>query len=155
MGKKFMWSVPQSFKVKLGGNYFVDCDSLIDFRGSSLFTLKRRDEDGLLGIDFDIYDAKKKKVATVRRGTVVDGDRESYQITHEPHHYVVREKNTGRVICEIKRREHAIDSELEVSVDLFTPSGFHLVAGPEQTNIGGVMMGGNVFQKCRVGIGVN
>lgn len=148
-----MWSVPQSFKVKLGGNLYIDCGSLIDYRGTPLFTLKRRD-DGLLGIDFDIYDAKRKKVATVRRGTIVDGDRESYEITHAAHHYQVRDKETGRVICDIKRAGQAVDSELEVSVDMFTPSGFHLVAGPEQTNIGGAVIRGGTFEKCGVGIGV-
>ena len=150
-----MWSVPQSFKVKLGGNFYIDCDSLIDFRGSPLFALKRREEDGLLGIDFDIYDATKKKVATVRRGTIVDGDRENYEIVHGAHHYVVREKKTGRVICEIKRQSQAVDSELEVSVDMFTPSGFHLMAGPEKTNLGGITIRGGTIAKCRVGISVN
>jgi len=149
-----MWHVPQSFKVKLGGNFYIDCDSLIDFHGSPLFTLKRREEDGLLGIDFDIYDSKKKKVATVRRGTIVDGDRETYEIAHGAHHYVVREKKTERLICEIKRADQAVDSELEVSVDMFTPSGFHLVAGPEQTNIGRGVFSGCTIAKCRIGISV-
>jgi hypothetical protein len=150
-----MWSVSQSFKVKLGGNYYIDCGSLIDFHGSPLFTVKRREEDGLLGIDFDIYDAKNKKVATVRRGTVVDGDKEGYDISYAPHHYTVTEKNSGRIICEIKRAGQSLDAVLEVSVDMFTPSGFRLIAGPTATNIGGAYLSGNTFAKCGVGISVN
>ena len=150
-----MWSVPQSFKVKLGGNYYIDCGSLIDFSGSPLFTLKRREEDGLLGIDFDIYDATKKKIATVRRGTIVDGDRTAYDFVHGAHHYQVKDKKDGRVICDIKRAGQSEDSELEVSVDLFTPSGFHLIAGPNATNIGGIVISGNTSVKCGVGISVN
>ena len=150
-----MWSVPQSFKVKLGGNYYIDCDSLIDFGGMPLFTLKRREEDGLLGIDFDIYDSQKAKVATVRRGTIVDGDRDGYEIRHAPNHYTVREKKSGRLICDIKRRDKSPDAELEVSIDMFTPSGFHLLAGPQATNIGGNVFVGCTMEKCRTGMSVS
>jgi hypothetical protein len=61
---------------------------LVDYKGSSLFTVKRRESDGLLGIDFDVYDPKGKKVATV----------------------------------------------------------------PDQTNIGGIQMSGNIIDTCQVGI---
>jgi hypothetical protein len=150
-----MWSVTKSFKVKLGGNYYIDCGSLIDFKGTPLFILKRRDEDGLLGIDFDIYDANRTKVATVRHGTIVDGNREAYELKHGPHHYTVIDRKDGRVICEIKRAGQSADSELEVSVDMFTPSGFHLIANPDQTNVAGNFLKGNLFKNCGVGVAVN
>ncbi len=150
-----MWAVTKSFKVKLGGNTYIDCGSLIDFRHTPLFTLKRRDEDGLLGIDFDIYDAAGKKVATVRRGTIVHGNAADYEFTHGAHHYVVKEKKTGRTICDIKRAGNAVDSELAVSVDMYTPTGFHLVASQGKTNIGGITMSGCTMAGCGVGVSVN
>jgi hypothetical protein len=147
-----MWHIDPKCKVKLGGNYYIDVDRLVDYKGSSLFTLKRRESDGLLGIDFDIYDAEGKKVATVRHGNIVSGDKQNYEITHDPHHYTVTEKATGRVICDIRRRDAAQDAEMEVAVDLFTPDGFHFQADPDKTNLRGMQLSGNTVQSCQVGI---
>jgi hypothetical protein len=137
---------------KLGGNYYLNVERLVDYEGSSLFTVKRRESDGLLGIDFDVYDAKRKKVATVRHGTVVAGDTQNYEITHDPHHYTVKEKNSGRIVCDIRRRDAAEEADIEISVDLFTPDGFHFQADPNKTNIGGIQMSGNIVDGCQVGI---
>jgi hypothetical protein len=147
-----MWQVDPKCKVKLGGNYYINVDRLVDYKGASLFTVKRRDSDGLLGIDFDLYDANRKKVATVRHGTVVAGDAANYDITHDPHHYTVKEKSTGRVVCDIRRRDTAKDAEIEVAVDLFAPDGFHFQASPDQTNVGGAQLRGNTFDTCQTGI---
>jgi hypothetical protein len=149
-----MWKIEPKAKVKLGGNYYIDVEHLVDYRGTSLFTVKRRESDGLLGIDFDVYDPKGKKVATVRRGTIVDGDADAYEITHDAHHYTVTEKKSGRVVCDIRRREHAKDAEIEVAVDLYTPDGFHFQATPEQTNIGGAQISGCTTANCTVGIAI-
>ncbi len=147
-----MWHVDRNSKVKLGGNYYINVERLVEYKGSSLFTVKRRESDGLLGIDFDVYDAKGKKVATVRHGTVVAGDAQNYEITHDPHHYTVKEKNSGRIVCDIRRRDAAEGADIEVTVDLFTPDGFHFQADPHQTNIGGIQMSGNIIDTCQVGI---
>ena len=56
-----MWEVSKDFKVKLGGNYFINTPNLIVEKGISLFRLFRR-EDGFLGIDFDIYNSKGTKL---------------------------------------------------------------------------------------------
>jgi len=147
-----MWEVDPKCKVKLGGNFYINVDRLVDYKGSSLFTVKRRDSDGLLGIDFDLYDAKGKKVATIRHGTVVSGDAKHYDITHDPHHYTVKEKNTGRVICDIRRGDTAKDADIEVAVDLFTPDGFHFKASADQTNLGGMQLRGNTVDTAQTGI---
>ena len=147
-----MWHVDRNCKVKLGGNFYINVERLVDYKGSSLFTVKRRESDGLLGIDLDVYDPKGKKVATARHGTVVAGDAQNYEITHDPHHYTVKEKSTGRVVCDIRRRDAAEEADIEVTVDLFMPDGFHLQADPDQTNIGGIQMSGNIIDTSQAGI---
>ena len=140
-----MWEITDQFKVKLGGNYYINTPDIIVAHGQSLFKIERR-EDGHLGIDFDIYASDGEKVATIRRGNIVQGDDKKYEIKKDYHHYWVKEKETGRSICDIKQKSKAEgDCEIEVSVDLYTKSGFHLIADPEKTNIGGITISGNTF----------
>ena len=131
-----MWQVTENFRVVIGGNTYSQVGSIISYKGQSLFTLRRHD-DGTLGIDFDIYGADGKKIATIKRNQVYEGNKDDYQLDCTADRCTLTEKNTGRIICEIKKRKEAEPAELEVSVDLYSPSGFHLEATPEGTNVGG------------------
>lgn len=147
-----MWTTPENFRVKIGGNYYINVQNIIVADGVSLFTLKRR-EDGLLAIDFDVYDESGDKVATVRNGNIVQHDSERFQAHKEHHRYWIEEKSSGRVICDVRKDSKAEDgSELEVSVDLFTKSGFHFIASSEETNLGGMVLRGNTMSGCQTGI---
>ena len=46
-------------------------------------------------------------------------------------------------------------AELDVHVRMYLPDGFLLDAGPEETNLGGVTMRGNVFENCGAAIAIN
>jgi hypothetical protein len=149
---RIMWDLEKEFRVKLGGNYYINCGSLISVNGQPLFTVKRRD-DGVLGIDFDIYDKDRTKIATIRGGTIVAANGGDYVFRIGVDHYRI-EDAAGKMICDIKRKGKAQNAELEVAVDLFTPSGFHLIATPESTNIGGATMIGNTFKDCGTAINI-
>jgi hypothetical protein len=139
-----MWKMEDNFKVKIGGNYYINTPNIVSFRGTPLFTLKRRENDLLLGIDFDIYDKNGARIATVRNGNVVQGNENDYEIKRLADHYIVIERTTERVICDIRKRlEAEVGVELEVAVKLYTPSGFLFEATPTQTNL----PGNNVFRK--------
>lgn len=147
-----MWKVAEHFRVRIGGNTYIDCANLVVFRGEPLFNL-RRHEDGYLGIDFEIYNQEGRRIATVRRNEVYVGDRQAYPIEGTMNRYVVTERDTGRVICDIRKREDADPAELDVSVHLYTPSGFLFDATPDQTNLpGGNVLRGNVIQGCGTAI---
>ena len=60
------------FRVILGGNTYINTPNLVVFKGKPLFTIKRS-SDGLLGIDFDIFDKGGNRVAAVRNGIIVQG----------------------------------------------------------------------------------
>jgi hypothetical protein len=148
-----MWTTPANFRAKLGGDYYIDTPNMIVAHGENLFRLRRREEDGLLAVDFDIYDADGSKVATVRNGNVVQHDSDRFHTNKEHHRYWITEKGTGRILCDIRKVSKAEDgSEIEVSVDLFTKAGFHIIAGPEATNIPGAVFRGNIMQGCAAGI---
>jgi hypothetical protein len=127
-----------------------------------LFSVIRRD-DGILGINCEIYNHEGKLIASVHRGKVLASDSD-YTETNEPGLYRLIERKTNRVLAEIKRGNpqsnvlpksliypdgppksfravQIIESqlrerpvELEVTVDLYTSKGFRLMAGPDFTN---------------------
>lgn len=148
-----MWEVAERFKVKLGGNYFINCKSLISCNDEWLFRLYRRDSDGHLGIDFDVYDSSGNKIATVRNSNVVDGDPSAYRIAHGATQKTITEAASGRVIVKIDKEPP--DAELAVSVDMFLPnSGFRLIADEGSIQIPGFMSKGSVFANVDCGIAI-
>ena len=146
--QKLMWKMEDNFKVKIGGNYYINIPNIVSFQGTPLFTLKRRENDSLLGIDFDIFDETGTRVATVRNGNVVQGNEEDYQIQRLADHYIVTERATKRVICDIRKKlEAEAGVELEVAVKLYTPSGYLFDATPTHTNLpGNNVIGNNIFE---------
>lgn len=151
-----MWEVAENYRVRIGGNTYINCGQLIVFRGQPLFNLRRND-DGYLGIDFDIYNAQGRKIATVKRNEIYYGgkDKDRYQIEGTANRYTLTDTKTGQIICDIKKREDAHPAELEVSVHLYTPSGFLFDATPEQTNLGGMVLRDNVISNCGTGLAIN
>lgn len=150
-----MWTIEDKFKVKLGGNYYIDTPNLIEYKGEPLFELKRADNTGLLGISFNIYNEAGSKIAAVKEGRIYQGDKDAYSVEIGADRYTLTDRGTDRVICDIKKRAMAHPAELDVSVTLYTKDGFLIEATPEQTNLGGIVMRGNTMSGCRVGIGIN
>lgn len=148
-----MWTVEDRFSVKLGGNTYINTPNLVVYKGEPLFRVYRSESDGILGIDFDVFDASGTRVATFRKSIVVQGDSDNYVIKSGHEEYEVTNKASGQLIAKVRRRG-AEGAEMEVSVRLYTPDGFLLDATPTQTNIGGVLMTGNVFENCGAGIAI-
>jgi hypothetical protein len=141
-----MWEIAENFKVKLGGNFYINTPVLVAFKGTPLFTLKRHDDNGYLGIYFEIYNAKGEHIASVKRNEIYYGDKTAYEINGSMTRYIFSEKASGRVICDIKRYQAALPAELDVSVQLYTPSGFLFDATPEGTNLPGLY----VVRNCTI-----
>ena len=141
------------FAVKLCGNTYINTPNLIVYKNTPIFKILRSEQNGMLGIDFDVYDSNGPRVATIAKGIVVQGDTANYTITTGHEEYTVKENSTNRQIVSVKRRG-VQGAELEVSVDLYTPSGFHLNATPTHTNIGGMTVSGCTFQNCGAAINI-
>ncbi len=141
-----MWTIEDQFKIKLGGNHYIDVPNLIVARGESLFRVKRREEDGLLAVDFDVYRADGTKVATIRSAHVVSEQHPDYDYHKERHRYYVIERSTGRIVCDVRQVTKAEgDCEIEIAVDLFTKSGLHIVASSDRTVVGRSSISGMTF----------
>ncbi len=148
------WKVEERFKVKIGGCTFINTPNLVKYGDELLFKCYRSISDSLLGIDFDIYDESGDKVATIRKGMIVDGDEDKYSIVEDFDHFTITEKFSGRIICEIRKREEAEgDVEFELFVKMYTKSGFLFEATPTRTNT--LFITGVVFEDCKVGIQIN
>jgi hypothetical protein len=131
-----MWKVTDKFRVRIGGNTYINVGTLVAYKGDSLLTLKRSDEDGVLGVFFDIYDKNGKRVAAVRRNEIYVGNKDDYEVDGSATQWTLRNKHDGAVICDI-RRESGSEDELTVAVKLYTPSGFLFDATPDATNLPG------------------
>ena len=140
-----MWEVEENFRVRIGGNTYINTSNILVYSGKSLFTLKRHSDNGYLGIYFEIYDASGQHLASVKRNEIYVGDKNAYKIQGSLNRYVVTERATDQIICDIEKRHEAHPAELDVSVKLYTPSGFFFNASPNQTNMGGITMTGNTF----------
>ncbi len=146
-----MWDVEEKFKVIIGGNTYIDTPNIVVYKGTSLFKIMRS-EEGLLGIDFDIYDKEGKRAATIRKNVIVQGNQSEYTIKTGMDRYTLTGNKTNRVICDIKKRTEATNSEIELSVKLHTPDGFLFDATPTETNIGGIKITGGTISNCGAGI---
>jgi hypothetical protein len=150
------WQVPEHFKVLIGGNTYIDCPTIINYKGQSLFELKRSDTDGFLGINFDVYGKDGSKVSTVRNGQFVGATPSGYETDEAMDHYVLIERATGRRVCEVKLRSKASgDAELEVSAQMYMPDGRLVRFDPNQTNLGGITMTGSVFEACGAAVRID
>jgi hypothetical protein len=141
-----MWEVVDRFKIRLGGNVYINIRTLVELDEEPLFTLKRHDETSYLGIYFEIYDSAGHHVASVKRNEIYYGDKDKYRIDGSIDRYVFSERESGRVLCDIKRYEAAHPAELDLSLRLYTPSGFLFEATPEQTNLPGWSIRGCTFE---------
>jgi len=143
------------FSVKLGGNTYINTPVLISYQGTPLFTVSRN-EGGYLAIDFEVYDASRHKITSVKKNKIYP---------HKDHkaNYALEgaagtgdtlaliDKDTGKSIVEIKRRSAATE-ELDVSVSTFLPNGTLLLLGPDSSNIKGNQFTGCTFKNSNVGI---
>lgn len=150
------WVVPQHFKVLIGGNTYIDCPIIVDYKGQSLFELYRSDADGFLGINFDLHAKDGSRVATIRHGQFVGAIPSGYQIDGSLDRYTLMETATGRSVCDIRLRTRAReDAELDVSAQMYLPDGKLLVFSPTETNLGGIVMRGCTFQACGAAIRID
>lgn len=148
-----MWLREGEFRIRPGGNTYINVPTLIAFKGGPLFAVFRQ-EDGYLGIDFEVYDSQGKQVASIRKNNVYSGDTEAYTVEGSQDRTYLKEKSSGRILVDLKKRQDAAPSELDVSVRTYLPNGQLLDLGPHSSNLGGVRMTDNIFQGLPVGIAI-
>lgn len=147
-----MWEVENQFIVKIGSNTYINVPEIIVYDDKPLFKIVRAKNTNLLGVDFDIYDKKGVKVATIRRGMIVQGDENNYIIRKDYDHFTIKEKSSGRMICEIKKRDKAKNVELDLNVHMYTKDGFFINVTPNGTNVKGLLIKNSTFRNVKRGL---
>ncbi len=133
------WKVEENFIVVLGGNTFVNTPNLIMYRGESIFTIERNVDSGYSGISFRIFDETGVKFATIGQNRLFENRKykgpKSVILEGSVHDYIIKERPSDRVICNIKQKVAAKPAELDVSVSLYMPDGFLFEADPNSINL--------------------
>lgn len=148
-----MWIKEQEFAVRLGGNTFINVPVIMAFKGEPLFQIFRSDGNYELAIDFEVFNSKGEKIATVKKNRIyphhahkaaftIDGTENTLRLT---------DKSTGTILVEIKKGL-AAQSGLDVSLNTYLPDGRLLSATPEGCSLPGIFFGNNTIQNCKVGI---
>ena len=128
-----MLEVAEKFQVRLGGNIYINTPRMIVYKGAPLFQLRRNHNEGMLEVDFDVFDASGRRVSVFRKGIVARGESAPFMITAHHNEYRVNQRASGRAIVIVKW--HFGSGDLDVWLELYTPSGFLIVASPTETNL--------------------
>jgi hypothetical protein len=148
-----MWLKEKEFTIRLGGCLFIDQPILIAFQDEPLFGVVRH-EDGQLGIDFEVFDAGRNKLATVKRNQIYSTHKDRFKLEGSADQISMIDVSSGDVLVDIKKRVAAAPAELDVSVRTYLPDGRQMILGPQFSNIAGIFLAGNTFKSNR-GAGVN
>lgn len=127
--------VPENFKTRIGGNFYVDTPNLVVYSDSTILRVER-DDSGDLHVMLAIYDSSGRRTALVEDTSVVDGSAGDFTVTQTEHSYNVREKASGRVICKLQRCAATRSMDLDAFILTHAPDGFFIHANPMQTNMG-------------------
>ena len=148
-----MWQVEREFAVRFGGNTYIGTPDLVVYQGRSLFRMRRGD-DGTLGIDFNVFDARGKRMARIVKNVLVAGNEAKYLIESGADAYAITERSNGRVIVRVQRRD-ANGAALDAHVRMYLPNAFLLDAGPTHTNLGGAVLVDIVYRNCEAAIRID
>jgi hypothetical protein len=151
-----MWLQEADFIVKIGGATFANVATILMFGKIPIFRLYRQD-DGYLGIDFEIYGSEGERIATIRRNNVYWGDRERFSIEGGPDETVLYAKTpNSRIktpILDIRKRAASAPAELEI-VSLITalPDKRILRAGLDYFDLPGLSLQHVTIQNWDTGV---
>jgi hypothetical protein len=103
-----MWFLEKKFKIIIGGNTYIDVPDLVVYKGETLFTLKRHDRNGELGIYFELYEASGVHIASVKRNQIYPTGRqgELYRLHGSADEYVLLRTDTGQNVCQNPEEAH-------------------------------------------------
>ncbi|MBW8049368.1 MAG: hypothetical protein FVQ77_03300 [Cytophagales bacterium] len=143
--------------VKIGSNYYINCKHIIVFQQQDVLTVTDT-KGNSIKINFDIFSPNGKKVAAVKDGQLVEGNKDLYDIKSSDKEYTFMEKSTNRIICYVKRtfNKEKNRCELQIWADMYMPSGFYFQCTPETTNVPLLnMMKGSTFTGAESAIILN
>jgi hypothetical protein len=171
-----MWYIEKDFVVKLGGTLFLHCQSLVDYKGDCLFTLRKNRGDKFLEIDLTVYNKHRHRQAVFVSGAVTEGAEYDFRIINEPAFYCIHDLNRRADLLRLKRVDipedrvssddnpietrlwrnlpRSVDTQIEVDLDIYAPDGERLIATPDSTNCPGSTFMGVIMEDAGTGVAV-
>lgn len=128
--------LPENFKTHIAGNFYVNTPRLIVCGDETILRVDREDSSGDLKVRMKVYDSEGHCAAKIEDTRVVEGACEDFRVVMTDRNYVVRERQTGRSLCEIRRSAAARQTDIDVFVLTHSPKGFFIHANPKQSNTG-------------------
>ncbi|MGF1484118.1 MAG: hypothetical protein ACFBZ8_07125 [Opitutales bacterium] len=172
-----MWYLENDFVVKLGGTLFLNCQSLVDHRGETLFTLRKNRTDNFLEVDLQVFDRNEYRTAIFKAGVLESGAEYDFRVINEPAFYSVHDLNRRVDLVNLRRVQlpqdrrnleahdletrlwrnlpETVEVQIEVDLDLYTPSGFRFIASPDSTNCPGSTFMGVIMEDAGTGVCVD
>jgi hypothetical protein len=146
--------------VTIATNTFIQVPIILQYEDTPLIQIVKSQEAGFT-TEIPIYHPDGTYLAKVtgsRLFTTQDGNKAGLTLEHPPQKTVCKLGN--KILFEIERAEAAA---LKTSAELYTPDGYFVKCSDPQTTglydasekairIGGLIMWGNVFGGCRIGI---
>lgn len=138
--------VPKNFKTRIAGNFYENTPDLIVCRDETLLRIDRDDSTGELDVEMLVFDSSGRRQALINGRNVTHGNSGDFRIHSTDQSYVVRERATGRTICEIRRCVSSRGMGVDVFVLTHSPDGFFIHANPVQSNIGAKKATGETYR---------
>lgn len=153
--------IKQPMTVRFGGNLFINTPNVLVYKGQPFLTVEQYD-DGVLGVDFSIYDGSGKECIKVSKSIPVwnDGNYDFVK-SHDGYDAFfswngVRKYGDIRLMS-IKRTSQDEANGISVDVNFITylPDGRHMYATPIHLELPGAnIITGCVFKNGTNGINI-
>lgn len=134
----------------LGGCYFINCKSLISYRGQDICTFADW-FDPIASVGLDVYSADHKLEARVQHGKLVLGSTTRFKLKRSATEFSLIDGSTDRIICMLKMVPSTMPEascQVNVWLDIYTHGAagyFH--CDPMTSNEPFIQsMGGAVFK---------
>ena len=107
-----------------------------------------RQDDGYIGINFEVFGADGNKLASVKCDQIYTFTRTKgrFQFDGSPDMFVMIDRISGETLVRIRKRVNIAPDELDVSVRTYLPDGRLMNLGPESSNIPGLFWAGCTFR---------
>lgn len=138
--------VPKNFKTRIAGNFYENTPNIIVCRDERLLRIDRDDATGQLDVELLVFDSRGRRQALINGTNVTHGNSRDFKIQSTDHSYVVRERGTGRNICEIRRSLASRGMGVDVFLLTHSPDGFFIHVNPVQSNIGATKSSGKTYR---------
>lgn len=143
----------------LGGCYFINCKSLISYRGQDICTFADW-FDPIASVGLDVYSADHKLEARVQNGKLVLGSATRFKLKSSATEFSLVDGSTDRIICMLKMVPSTLPEascQVNVWLDLYTAgaaSYFH--CDPQTSNEPFIQhMGGALFKNSKSALVLN